>query len=342
MLTDHDRDLEEALAPLREARPSIDAHALVARAPGRRRRHGSRRLVAAMATATAVVGVAFAALPSHDTPDRPQTAAGLLRATAAVAADQPEPPAWAGYRYVKSIERWTSQPMESPKEHIPPRPIGEPYTVEKTSEVWVDRHWRGRQIASKGKLVAGRLPDGRSGLMKPSDGPYQYGDGPLGNVPLSELPTDPKQLYELLVAAYKDLRWAPDVPAHEPQRPRSRPSWAPGHPTPAQIHHDVLRNVLLLLTNANVTGAQRAALIEVLGQYEGVEPLPAVRDRLHREGRGVEIPVTELSGRPESRIRVIFSPDTSEVLEWSHEGGISAQVHTFVRFGHVAAIGDRP
>jgi hypothetical protein len=105
------------------------------------------------------------------------------------------------------------------------------------------------------------------------------------------------------------------------------------------MHYDVLRNVLLLLTNANVTAAQRAALIEVLGQYEGVKPLPAVRDRLNREGRGVEIPATVFPGRPESRIHVIFSPDTSEVFEWSEEG---SQVHTFVRFGHVAAIGDRP
>jgi hypothetical protein len=341
MLTDHDRDLEEALAPLREARPAIDAHALVARAPGARRRRGSLRLVAAVATATAVAGVGFAALPSNDAPDRPQTAAGLMRTAAAVAADQPEPPAWAGYRYVKSIDRWTSQPMESPKEHMPPRPIGEPYTVEKTSEVWVDRRWHGRRVESAGKLVAGRLPDnppgykGRPGdlsprdaMMQPYDRPYAYGDGGLGKVPLSELPTDPRQLEDLLVAAYKDHRWAP-----------GGGKWAPGYPKPAQMHYDVLRNVLLLLTNANVTAAQRAALIEVLGQYEGVKPLPAVRDRLNREGRGVEIPATVFPGRPESRIHVIFSPDTSEVFEWSEEG---SQVHTFVRFGHVAAIGDRP
>jgi hypothetical protein len=37
-------------------------------------------------------------------------------------------------------------------------------------------------------------------------------------------------------------------------------------------------------------------------------------------------------------VRVIFAPDTSELLEWSQGG----EVHTFLRFAHVARIGDRP
>ena len=37
-------------------------------------------------------------------------------------------------------------------------------------------------------------------------------------------------------------------------------------------------------------------------------------------------------------MRVIFAPDTSELLEWSQGG----EVHTFMRSGHVAGIGHRP
>jgi hypothetical protein len=99
----------------------------------------------------------------------------------------------------------------------------------------------------------------------------------------------------------------------------------------------VLREVLLLLTEANATAAQRAALIGVLSNYDGVKPLPSVRDHLDRAGRGVEIPVDR-----QAPVRVIFAPDTSELLEWSQEGRVFGEVHTFVRFGHVAAIGDRP
>jgi hypothetical protein len=51
-----------------------------------------------------------------------------------------------------------------------------------------------------------------------------------------------------------------------------------------------------------------------------------------REGRGVDIP----TGRTD--VRVIFAPDTSDLLEWSEPG----EVHTYLRFGHVAKIGDLP
>ena len=57
-----------------------------------------------------------------------------------------------------------------------------------------------------------------------------------------------------------------------------------------------------------------------------------MKDHRGREGRGVDIP----TGR--RTVRVIFSPDTSELLEWSEPG----EVHTYLKFGHVANIGDRP
>ena len=42
------------------------------------------------------------------------------------------------------------------------------------------------------------------------------------------------------------------------------------------MHYEVLRDVLLLLTLANTTPEQRAALITVLTNYDGVTPLPQV------------------------------------------------------------------
>ena len=104
----------------------------------------------------------------------------------------------------------------------------------------------------------------------------------------------------------------------------------------------MLRSVLLLLTEANTTPSQRAGLIGVLGLFDGVRPLASVRDHLGREGRGVDIPVVGDGGRPQPPVRVIFAPHTSELLEWSEGGVDPGQVHTFVAFGHVAAVGDRP
>ena len=104
------------------------------------------------------------------------------------------------------------------------------------------------------------------------------------------------------------------------------------NPLPATVKYDVLRDVLTLLTISNATAQQRAALITVLTNYEGVTALEAVKDRRGREGHGVDIP----SGR--GVVRVIFDRDTSELLEWSEPG----ETHTFVKAGHVAKIGERP
>ena len=52
----------------------------------------------------------------------------------------------------------------------------------------------------------------------------------------------------------------------------------------------MLRDVLTLLTISNATAQQRAALITVLTNYEGVTALEAVKDLRGREGRGVDIP----------------------------------------------------
>jgi hypothetical protein len=333
-----DDELRDALAPLRGAEPTEAEVAAVLAAATARPPRRSWRLAAAVATATALVALGLAALPDSGrrTAPLPLSAAGLLRTTAAVAADQPEPPAWAGFRYVKSRNLWTYRKFEFVKGSRIPRLTGPPYTIAQDEEVWVDRRWHGRRLAPAGHVVSGE-PMKNEYFLKPhdmsapGDMPNLYGDGPLAEVPLSKLPTEPQALYELLVASNHDLRWS-----------SGNVVWAPGYPTAPQARYDVLRSVLVLLTEANTTPSQRAGLIGVLGLFERVRPLESVRDQLGREGRGVEISVADEGGRPQGPVRVIFAPHTSELLEWSQVGADFGQVHTFVAFGHVGAVGDRP
>jgi hypothetical protein len=174
-----------------------------------------------------------------------------------------------------------------------------------------DQRARAREQLANAKFSdQSRMLDDRR-LDTPKDMPNLCSDGALAKVPLSELPTDPAQLGALLIDAHRDGRWTPGG------------SW---QPLESDVKYDVLRDILLLLTEANATPAQRAALITVLRNYEGVAPLESVQDHRDRPGRGVDIP----TGR--ATVRVIFSPDTSELLEWSEPG----EVHTYLRFDHVA------
>jgi hypothetical protein len=311
-------ELEDLLAPLKADAPTDDEiQRLLASADRRTRRRRAKLAAGAVLAAAAATAI----LTNTPTP-APPTAAEILRHAAQTAKTQPGP--FRGYRYIQQVDR-----RENPD-----------YTVERTEEGWVDSHWQGRSV-STAKLVAGHitLPKPPKGAPKrppdaakawerstlatrdfttPQDMPNLYGDGPLAQAPLSELPTDPTRLADLLLAAEKDGRWTPGG------------GW---DPAPDTMHYAVLRDILLLLTMANVTPDQRAALITVLGNYDGVTPLPAVKDRRGREGRGVEIAV----GRNQP-VKVIFAPDTSELLEWSQGG----ETHTYLRFGHVNAIGERP
>ena len=127
--------------------------------------------------------------------------------------------------------------------------------------------------------------------------PNLYGDGPLARVPLRDLPTDPAKLADLLLAAHRDGRWTPGG------------GW---DPAPGSMHYEVLRDVLQLLTLANASPQQRAALITVLTNYDGVTPLPSVRDPA--TARAAACTITVAGQAP---VTVIFAPDTSELLEWS-------------------------
>jgi hypothetical protein len=338
--------IDELLAPLSPTEPSDDEiRALLARADRRTKR---RRIKVAGATAFAAVAVTatLAALPSD--PKAPLSANSLLTTTAALAADQPSPGAWTGYRYISEVELRD----------------GDGYTVKRTQESWVDSQWMGKRVSPEATVVSGTIPPARTApplpaaiekeleqhrgdgqpsqaamgalkhaasiarpdpkyvlqartLTAPGSMPNLYGDGALADVPLDQLPTDPQQLGTLLIDAHKDGRWTPGG------------SW---NPLSANVKYDVLRDLLVLLTDANATSEQRAAMITVLTNYEGATPLESVQDHNGREGRGVDIP----TGR--ATVRVIFDTDTSELLEWSEPG----EVHTYVKFGHVAGIGDQP
>src|SRR3954465_7228560 len=94
--------MDELLAPLAPEEPTDDEiRRLLARADRRTRR---RRIRIATATSLAAVAAVatLAALPGA--PQAPLTAHSLLPTTAAVAADQPSPSAWTGYRYIHDVE----------------------------------------------------------------------------------------------------------------------------------------------------------------------------------------------------------------------------------------------
>src|SRR4051812_14955984 len=220
--------IDELLAPLSPTEPSDDEiRALLARADRRTRR---RRIKVATATAFAAVAVTatLAALPGAEAPTGvpiPASAASLLKTTAAVAAEQPQPrlAPWTGFRYVQEIDTRTQ----------------DGYTIERTEEIWTDKDWQGRRISPEAKLVDGTIPPYHAAPKPPADVqedseqppgkladkakkflqeaaavakpdpkallaardihtpdgmPNLYGDGPLARVPLSELPTDPDQL----------------------------------------------------------------------------------------------------------------------------------------------------
>jgi hypothetical protein len=300
---------------VRERIDAIVAHDRPAlRAKPRRRR---LRVAVALGAATAVIAAALASLPSRDDPE---SAASILRSAAAVAADQPEPPPFAGYRYTESI--WhVKQPRieyrgERPKgvpDNVtwPPPPVPA-HEYEQRVESWVDRDWNGRQIRHAGRLISGDLSGLGFELDKTSeDSGHLWGDKPGPKV--AELPTDPAELREKLIADFKSSGdWAPEVLEH--------------------IDYEITHQVVSLLAEANTTPELRAALFGVLALTPGVQSAPDAKDPRDRPGRGVTVP-----GR-DGTTTVIIDPDTSQLLYLS-EG---RNERTILRSAHVAHIGDRP
>jgi hypothetical protein len=344
--TDH--DLLDRLAPLRELEPTDEeiARLLAAadelRAPPRRSRRPARTVAVVAATA-AVIG-ALAALPGSKDGARPQDAHGILQAAAAVAAEQPAP---AAYRYTRMLSRFVDGVRAGDERGR--------VTYEQTSENWTSDGFHGRTVAPQGSVTWAAPPSAAlakaggnaAGLVKPYDGAYRYGDGPLARVPFADLPADPAAVGALLEAAIRDGRWMADPGGH--------PHWAPG-----VVEEEISRSAVILLSMGNLTGGQRKALFELLASRPGARSLGEVRDATGRQGVGVALPL----GRSRSELQVIIDPGTSDILQssevlapppekaprfdgphpppWPPPVWLAERTEVFLGTGSVAALGDRP
>ena len=348
-----DPDLHETFAPLREVEPTpADVARVLAMAEELRSprslaapRRGTGRAVAVVAATAAVIG-AVAALPGGGSSTRPRDAHGVFQAAAAVAAEQPAPLA---YRYTRATDRFV---------YAIDAPDGQRGRVaeEQTSENWTSDGWKGRTAAARGTSTWSAPPSaellkaaGDAGaVVKPYDGGYRYGDGPLARVPFAAIPTDAAAAGQLLEAAIREGRWMPDADSH--------PRWAPG-----VVESEVTRSAVLLLSMGNLTSPQRQALFELLGTRPGAHALGEVTDATGRKGVGVALALTD----PGDELRVIIDPETSDILQnsevmspppatrpkapagaprlpWPPPAWLAERTQVFLSTGSVAALGDRP
>jgi hypothetical protein len=348
-----DPDLHETFAPLRDVEPSREeiARVLAAadelrspRSLGRPRRRRPARAVAVVAACAVVVG-ALAALPGGDDTSRPRDAHGIFQAAAAVAAEQPAPLA---YRYTRVLDRFVDDAQAGGQRGR--------VTLEQTSENWTSDGFRGRTVARAGTATwatppgpALRRVQGLVGaVVKPYDGAYRYGDGPLARVPFAAIPDDATAAGALLDAAIRDGRWMADPDPH--------PRWAPG-----VVESAVSRSAVTLLALGNLTGSQRQALFGVLGSRPGARSLGEVTDAVGRHGLGVALRLPD-SG---DELRVIVDPETSDILQstelmsppptsppqvpagvrkppWPPPAWLAERTQVFLSAGSVAALGERP
>jgi hypothetical protein len=226
-----DTDLLETFAPLRDVEPTEDeiARVLAAadalrspRSLGRPRRRPARAVAVVAATA-ALVGV-LAALPGGGS-TRPRDPHGILQAAGAVAAEQAAPGA---YRYTRELWRFVDE-VNAGGEH------GR-VMYEQSSENWTSDAFRGRTVARQGTVTWAAPPSpalqqaerGLGAIVKPYDGDYRYGDGPLARVPFAAIPEDATAAGLLLKAAIRTGRPASSTPRSAAARSRcSRSATSP-------------------------------------------------------------------------------------------------------------------
>ena len=260
--------IDELLAPLAPEEPADDEiRRLLARADRRTKRRRFR-LAAATATAAAAIVATLAALPG-----RPQGAADrrLAAHDRRRARRRPAEPA--------GLDRLPLRPARSSWR------TSDRYTLERTEESWTSSDWQGVPLSPGAQVVAGTIPpharheqraatsrSSSTACRRPS-GPRRASTWPRRSSPTRpevraarpadrdpaaacptstatarwprsrsrDLPTDPQQLGTLLIEAHKDGRWTPGG------------SW---HPLlESNVKYDVLRDILLLLTQANATPA---------------------------------------------------------------------------------------
>jgi hypothetical protein len=193
-----------------------------------------------------------------------------------------------------------------------------------------------------------RAEGGLGAIVKPYDGDYRYGDGPLARVPFGAIPSDAAAAGRLLEAAIRDGRWMADRNAH--------PHWAPG-----VVESEVARSAVLLLAMGNLDGGQRQALFGVLSSRPGARSLGEVTDAVGRHGVGVTLRLPDFG----DELRVIIDPETSDILQstelmspppagppkvpagvrkppWPPPAWLAERTQVFLATGSVAELGARP
>jgi hypothetical protein len=356
-----DTDIREALSAIRDVEPTDDdvRRAMTAARP-RRARHPRlmRAAVAAGAVAAAATAV-VAGLPSS-TPER-ASAHDVLLSAATVAAQQPPMPS-DGYRYAKLVRRTTRTSMLRGCATC----VGS-VTAEQDVEHWAPPQWRdGRVRYGDARIVARSGDEQRQReLIKDGlgfDSPRLLPDPSLQDIPFADLPTDPVALRDLLQAAVLDLRWAGRArDAIQFERDALHES---SPQTPQEVRSLLINGVVSMLGDANITPKLRSALFGVLATVDGARALGRVDDPLGRSGEGVafeEDTDDAAIDYPPSERRIVFDPDTSELLavSWARRdpralpvpkaalkdreiGWYSEAWTAYVRTGEVANMGQRP
>lgn len=264
-----------------------------------RRRLAGGALVAVLVLAAILAGMPFGAVESHHGVD----GVAILRTAAAAASTQPA--RLSNYRYTSVIER----------EAYTVRRGGQHASVilEQPAEQWVDREGKGHQALQPSRVVA-RTGDESlmsvlpRGLQAPGDEPYPSTDTGRRTPPVDQLPSDPAALLDALATAYREGRISPDS---------SRPS-------PDREGYEITTVILQLLSDANTSPDQRAALFEALARMGGVKGLGTITDPVGRSGQGVAIDTNAADPLPSARFTVIIDARTSALLSWTITSPVSA------------------
>jgi hypothetical protein len=203
----------------------------------------------------------------------------VLRAAAAVAADEPVPrAAEAPYRYTKIRERSIHAFFQGEATAS--------HTMERLGEAWVGARWRGREVHAQGRFRSSGDPGlaratsrDMEARAEPREGPYAYGDGPLAELDPTTLPATRDAIAATLRDGIRFDRWGPYPES------RGKDSGLAGGADRSYTAHALIN----LLVYARLTPQQRAALLDVFAGDPAARDVGTVKDSEGREGRGVAL-----------------------------------------------------
>jgi hypothetical protein len=321
-----DDDVRDVFAPLAADEPASHELARLRRAAISGRRSRSRllpRRFYGVVAITASIAVAFALLPGSSPKTGVNEDVGVLRAAAAVAAERPIPNVADGrWRYAKVRETHRSIARDGDR-------VVEARSV-RIEESWVGPRWQGRTRLAPSQFdytgSASLANELRRWYVRHDDYftkaleiPYAYGDGPTANLDPRTLPEDRDAIAHVLREGIRLDRWGPYPES------RGRELMPPGNDRDSYITYKFIG----LLVNARLTPAQRAALLDVLATDPAARDLGTMTDSEGRQGRGVALDYEAPGGGlPAHSYRVIFDPDTAEILEWWYPTSTTRPEHT--------------